>query len=297
MKIMLFIAIFTIAGCAVTTSSPAQDPVLYQSIDWVTDGVFTQGIEGPAVAADGSLYVVNYQQEGTIGRVSSRKKVEQFIRLPNNSIGNGIGFDQQGNMYIADYINHNILMIKTENVAATSTNKVEVYAHSPLMNQPNDIAISNSGIIFASDPNWAQNDGQIWRIGVDRRVVLLESGMGTTNGIALSPNNKVLYVNESVQRNIWQYQLDNEGNVSNKKLLINFTDHGLDGMRTDQQGNLYIARYAKGVIAVVSPQGILLREIKLKGRFPTNVAFGGNNGKHVFVTMQKRGAIESFFIE
>jgi gluconolactonase len=51
------------------------------------------------------------------------------------------------------------------------------------------------------------------------------------------------------------------------------------------------------VIAIVSPQGILLREVELTGRFPTNVAFGGNNGKQVFVTMQKRGAIESFLIE
>ena len=121
--------------------------------------------------------------------------------------------------------------------------------------------------------------------------------MGTTNGIAVSPDNRVLYVNESVQRNVWQYQLDNDGNLSNKKLLINFTDFGLDGMRTDPQGNLYIARYGKGVIAVVSPQGKLLREVELKGRFPTNLAFGGNNGDQVFVTMQKRGAIETFFIK
>jgi sugar lactone lactonase YvrE len=274
-----------------------KDKVLYQSIDWVTDGVFTQGIEGPAVATDGNLYVVNYQQDGTIGRVTDKNKVEQFVRLPNNSIGNGIRFDKQGNMYIADYINHNILTINTEKLGDTLANKVHVYAHSPLMNQPNDIAITHNGIIFASDPNWAASDGNLWRIGNDRHVTLLESGMGTTNGIAVSPNNKFLYVNESLQRNVWRYELDKEGNLSNKKLLINFTDHGLDGMRTDQQGNLYIARYGKGVIAVISPEGILLREVELKGRFPTNVAFGGNNGKQVFVTMQKRGAIESFLIE
>jgi sugar lactone lactonase YvrE len=108
------------------------------------------------------------------------------------------------------------------------------------MNQPNDIAITDDGIIFASNPNWAAGEGNLWRIGKDRRVILLESAMGTTNGIAVSPDNRMLYVNESVQRNVWQYQLDNDGNLSNKKLLINFTAFGLDGMRTDLQGNLYI---------------------------------------------------------
>ena len=76
------------------------------SIDWVTDGVFTKGIEGPAVAVDGSLYVVNYQEQGTIGRVTAKNTVERFLTLANGSIGNGIRFDSDGNMYIADYVNH-----------------------------------------------------------------------------------------------------------------------------------------------------------------------------------------------
>lgn len=285
------------AGCAATKTPRIEDQVLYQSIDWVTDDVFTQGVEGPAVAEDGSLYAVNYAQNGTIGRVLGQNKAQHFIRLPNDSIGNGIRFDKQGNMYIADYVNHNILLVKFDKSKGTLSKEVNVYAHSPLMNQPNDIAITDQGILFASDPNWAKGTGNLWRIGQDRQVILLESDMGTTNGIAVSPDNSFLYVNESVQRNVWQYQLDSEGNISDKKLLINFTDFGLDGMRTDQQGNLYIARYGKGVIAVVSAQGKLLREIELKGQFPTNIAFGGDNKKQVFVTMQKRGAIESFMIE
>lgn len=99
-------------------------------------------------------------------------------------------------------------------------------------------------------------------------------------------------MNESVQRKVWRYELDEQGNISNKQLFISFTDFGLDGMRTDNQGNLYIARYGAGVVAVVSPQGKLIKEIKLKGKYPTNVAFGGEEGKRLFITMQKRGAIE-----
>jgi sugar lactone lactonase YvrE len=296
-KMIALFSLVSLFGCEIYITKPSDDTGFYQSIDWVTDGVFTKGIEGPAVAQDGTLYVVNYQKNGTIGRVSAKNEVSQFIQLPNNSIGNGLRFDKQGNMYIADYVNHNILIVESEKLDLAVHNTVAVYAHSPLMNQPNDIAINDAGIIFASDPNWAKGNGNIWRIGKDRQVTLLESGMGTTNGIEVSPDNLYLYVNESVQRNVWQYQLDKSGNLSNKKLFIHFTDHGLDGMRTDQLGNLYIARYGKGVIAIISPQGELLREVVLKGDFPTNVAFGGENGKRVFVTMQKRGAIESFLIE
>jgi sugar lactone lactonase YvrE len=296
-KLIFLISSLSLIGCTHNTIQPQESAVLYQSMDWVSDGVFTQGIEGPAVAKDGTLYAVNYREQGTIGRVSGKGQVSQFIALPKNSIGNGIRFDKQGNMYIADYVNHNILMVDAAKFDDPSDKETTVYAHSPLMNQPNDLAINDQGVIFASDPNWEKGNGNLWRIGKDRQVTLLESDMGTTNGIEVSPNNQFLYVNESVQRNIWQYQLDIAGNISHKTLLINFSDHGLDGMRTDQQGNLYIARYGKGVIAVVSPQGTLLREVKLTGSFPTNIAFGGDNGKQVFVTMQKRGAIESFFIE
>ena len=113
-------------------------------------------------------------------------------------------------------------------------------------------------------------------------------------GIEVSPDGRRLYVNESVQRRVWAYDIDAGGGVSGKRLLIAFDDHGLDGMRTDERGNLYIARYGAGTVAIVSPQGTLLREVALAGRKPTNLAFGGRDGRSVFVTLQDRGAIETF---
>ena len=260
-----------------------------QTQDFVGDKVFTQGIEGPAVDAQGLLYVVNFGQEGTIGRVAADGKAELYITLPKGSTGNGIRFDQQGFMYVADYTGHNLLKVDPK------TQVVSVYAHEPRMSQPNDIAISRAGLIFASDPNWKASSGRIWLIDRKGKVSLLEDNMGTTNGIEVSSDERHLYVNESVQRNVWQYDLDPQtGAISNKKLLLQFADFGMDGMRCDAQGNLYIARYDAGEVAVASPQGKLLKTIKLKGQKPTNVAFGGEDGKRVFVTLQDRGAVETF---
>ena len=77
------------------------------------------------------------------------------------------------------------------------TREIRVHAHEPTMNQPNDLAIGANDILYASDPNWAASTGQIWRVDTDGTVTLLETDMGTTNGIEVSPDEKVLYVNES----------------------------------------------------------------------------------------------------
>ena len=262
---------------------------LAQTTDYVADNVFTQGVEGPAVDAQGNLYAVNFAEEGAIGIIDKKDNAQLFVKLPQGSTGNGIRFDRQGFMYVADYSGHNVLKIDPK------TKAISVHAHSDKMNQPNDIAIAKSGVIYASDPKWADNTGNLWRIATDGTVSLLEAGMGTNNGVEISTDEKHLYVNESVQRKVWKYDLDkNTGDVKNKRLLIEFPDHGLDGMRCDVDGNLYIARYAAGEVTVVSQHGTVIERIKSKGQKPTNVAFGGADGKTVYVTMQDRGAIETF---
>ena len=118
-------------------------------------------------------------------------------------------------------------------------------------NQPNDICINKKDQIFASDPNWKESTGKLWRIDKGGKAVLLTDQMGTTNGIALSPKENILYVNESVQRKIWTFDVDAKGNISNKRLFAEFPDFGFDGMKCDAEGNLYVTRYGKGAIAVL----------------------------------------------
>ncbi|MEP6907414.1 MAG: SMP-30/gluconolactonase/LRE family protein [Pseudoxanthomonas sp.] len=268
---------------------------MYIARDYVADGVFTPGIEGPATGPDGLLYVVNFGSEGTIGRVYPQADgsghAELFVTLPQGSVGNGIRFGHDGMMYVADHQGHGVLKVDPRNGEVTQ------HAQQSAMSQPNDIAITQDDVLYATDPNWTSNSGQLWRIDRDGSTHLLETGMGTTNGIEVSPDGKHLYVNESVQRSVWQYTLQANGSIGDKQLLIQFAEHGLDGMRCDDQGNLYIARHGAGVVAIVSPEGTLLREVALKGTKPSNVAFGGPDGRSVYVTLQDRGAIETFRAE
>lgn len=260
------------------------------SRDLLPEGSFPQGMEGPAVDRLGNLYAVNYQKKGTIGKVSFAGKVSLFVTLPEGSTGNGIRFDRKGNMFVADYTAHNILKINRK------TKEIEVFAHEPAMNQPNDLTISRkTDIIYASDPNWKDSTGNIWMIKPDGKVVNLERNIGTTNGIEVAPNGKYLYVNESIQRKIWRYDIAKDGSISNKTLFYSFQDFGMDGMRCDSYGNLFVTRHGKGTVVKLSPKGKLVKEYILKGKLATNLTFSEDESI-IYVTVADRGCFETIYL-
>ena len=225
----------------------------------LTHGDFTTGIEGPACDRDGNIYCVSFRDKRGIARVTPDGTAELFLSVPEKSAGNGIRFDKAGTMYIADYTDHNILRVDM------ATRSVSVFAHNDTMNQPNDIAIAANGTLYASDPSWAKSTGQLWRITKEGKTIREAADMGTTNGIEVSPRGKTLYVNESVQRNIWAFEIATDGSLRNKRLFKKFDDFGFDGMRCDIDGNLYATRHGKGTVVKISPKGEVLKEIDVLG--------------------------------
>ena len=284
-KLLLFISVLIVAGSLYSCSGTKK---LFVAEDLTAENLFSVNIEGPAFDKNGQLYVVNYLHDGTIGKVAPDGTCSMFIELPEGSIANCIQFDSKGNMFLPDFTGHNILHVDM------LTEKVSVFCHEPGMYSPNDLCMNRNGQLFASDPDWKREIGQLWRIDTDGKPVLLETGMGTTNGIELSPDEKTLYLNESVQLNVWKYDVDEKGNISNKQLFYKFDDFGLDGMKCDKNGNLYITRWGKGTIVVLSPEGKFIREIPLKGKKCSNLVFGGEKGKTIFVTLQDRKGMEKF---
>jgi sugar lactone lactonase YvrE len=268
--------------------SPAADKEkLFVATPLTEENSFTAGIEGPACDAKGNVYAVNFARQQTIGKVTPEGKGEVWVTLPGKSTGNGIVFDREGMMYVADYVGHNVLRIDP------ATRKVTVFAHEPRMHQPNDLAIAPDGTLYASDPDWGKGTGQVWRVTAGKATRVAEK-MGTTNGIEVSPDGQTLYVNESVQRNVWAFAIGKDGSLSGKRLVKRFDDHGFDGMRSDVDGNLYITRYGKGTVAVLSPAGKVLREIDVLGKSPSNLCFGGPDGRTVYVTEVTRRRLVQF---
>ncbi|MEP6566354.1 MAG: SMP-30/gluconolactonase/LRE family protein [Mesorhizobium sp.] len=286
-----------IATLVLGLTSATAEEALFSSNRLTPKGEYTTGIEGPAVDAAGNLFVVNFHQKGTVGRLRpGAAKSELFAKFPAGSIGNGIRFSRDGRMFVADYRKHNVLVLEAGQTAT------RVYFHSSDFNQPNDLAISADGTLYASDPSFSHGSGQIWRI--ERKpdgtgsgaVMLCDRKMGTTNGVDLSPDGKTLYVSESKSRQLWAYELDGS-RLKSPRLVKTFDSGELDGLRTDLDGKIFVTRPTKGTVAVLSPDGNLVREIKLSATNPTNLTFGGPDGKTVYVTQADGGYIESFRVD
>lgn len=286
-----------LATLAIAFDSAAEELALFESRQLTPFGEYTPGIEGPAVDAGGTLYVVNFQRQGTIGKLSpGAARSELFAALPNGSIGNGIRFDRDGRMYVADFKKHNVFVFEHGQTVP------RVYFHSNHFNQPNDLAVAADGTLYASDPSFPRRTGQIWRItrgpnGTGRgEVMSSERRMGVTNGLDLSSDGATLYVSKSNAREVWAYQLDG-AKLTAPRLVKKFEAFELDGLRTDLDGRIFVTRPLNGTVAVLAPDGTLVRDIPLRGKEPTNLTFGGPDGKTVFVTQRQGRFIEAFRVD
>jgi sugar lactone lactonase YvrE len=267
------------------------DERLFVATPLTAEGQFTAGIEGPACDRQGNIFAVNFEKQQTIGKVTPGGLGEVFVTLPADSTGNGIIFSPEGTMFVADYVGHNVLRIKP------GPPQIEIFVHEPRMNQPNDLAIGADGTLWASDPDWNNGTGQIWRIDTRGKASRVAENMGTTNGIEVSPDGKTLYVNESQQRNIWAFSITRSGGLADKRRVKRFADHGFDGMRCDIDGNLYVTRYGKGTVVKLSPAGDELREIDVLGPRPSNICFGGPDGCTAYVTEVEHTRLVQFRVD
>jgi len=281
-------SLLTLAFLAVTLLPARAAEPAYVAHPFTAERGFTKGIEGPGCDRAGNVYAVNFQHEHTIGRVRPSGQAELYVTLPRKSTGNGIRFRRNGEMLVADYTGHNILSIDPK------TRAITVFAHDDAMNQPNDLALAPDGTIYCSDPNWQNSTGQLWRIDRRGATHLEAKGLGTTNGIDVSPDGHTLYVNESRRRLVWAYHLHADGSLGRARLIKQFDDFGLDGMRCDVAGNLYVTRQEKGTVVKLSPAGKVLAEIDVLGKKPSNICFGGPDGRTAYVTEVQHRRLVSF---
>ncbi len=273
----------------------AQVPGLFVSARITPVNAFTRGIEGPAADAGGNVFAVNLQPGGTIGKLAAGAATpELFAAMPPGSKVSGIRFGNLGEMYVADHKGHNIL------VFAAGSSTAKVYFHSDSFHQPNDLAIAPDGTLYASDPKFSSGgSGRIWKVtratdgSVSGVMMTSKRAMGTTNGLDVSADGRTLYVGEATASELWAYDIDGE-ELKNERLLKKFVGGELDGLRLDADGRIFVTRNGKGKVAVIAPDGTLVRQIATLGANPSNLTFGGPDGKTVYVTQVQGGFIEAF---
>ncbi|QDK37013.1 SMP-30/gluconolactonase/LRE family protein [Bdellovibrio sp. NC01] len=289
-----FIALITSAQADVSVSTPRAPTVspsasINEAKVLTGNGLFTKGIEGPAVDADGNLYVVNFAKSGTIGVVKAgSNKPELFTTLPDGGVSNSIRFNAKKEMLVADRIKHQLLKIDLQSKA------IVVVATNKDFNQPNDFTVSRSGDIYFSDPSWSsKKKGNIWLLTTDGKFSIVGQDLKAVNGIELSPDESKLYFTESISGALYSFDLKDH-KLTNKKLVYQFKKDTVDGIKVDMSGAIYAVRIGEGKVDRISPDGKLLSTIQLHGKEPTNLTFGGKDGKTLFITIRDHGNIEAF---
>ncbi|MGW5744656.1 SMP-30/gluconolactonase/LRE family protein [Amycolatopsis sp. NPDC003861] len=214
---------------------------------------------------------------------------ETFIA---DSGSNGLAISADGTRVLA--ATHDNRTVSAYNLADRSRTTVAAGAPGHAFNSPNDLTTGQDGTTYFSDPNYQRGnraDEQGGRTGVfrvrDGVVSLVDDTLPQPNGVVLSPDGKTLYVGATGADTIVKYPVFPDGSTGNRTTFA--TMRTPDGATIDCAGNLYWASFDEGLVHVFSPSGAPLGTISA-GRNTTNAAFGGPDGKTLYLTSGVSGA-------
>ncbi len=230
------------------------------------------------------------------------RQVGEF-RVPSNN-SNGLARDTAGRLLACEHLTRRVTRTEYD---GRITVLADSYDGKPL-NSPNDITTDSDGNIWFTDPafgisgDWegkpaaAELPHGVYRIdAVTGRVEMVVNDLQGSNGLAFSPDHRVLYVIESrarPHRLIWAWDVE-AGKLTNRRLAVNADGHGaLDGMAVDALGNLWCGFGSSGEpgadsaaldgVRVYSPQGRAIAHVHLPERC-ANLCFGGAKMNRLFM--------------
>lgn len=282
--------------------------------------------EGPIWLPNGDVLVVEIER-GTLTRVSpdgTKTVVGDCKGGPNGAamgpdgkvyICNNGGFiwaEQDGMLFPGnqppDYIGGRI---QTVDLNTGEVKSLYTEFEGVGLRGPNDIVFDKNGGFYFTDLGKGRPEsvdrGAIYYGKPDGSPLVKVVGpLDHPNGISLSPDDKTLYVCETITGRVWEWTLESPGVVSQAGAMFAAPGGGrltvsmpgyqlLDSMTVDSEGNLCLATLITGCVTVVSPKGEILRQVKPPKEDPlvTNVCFGGADLKTAFITVSANGELWS----
>jgi sugar lactone lactonase YvrE len=167
-----------------------------------------------------------------------------------------------------------------------------VESDRPATNRLNDGKCDRAGRFWCASVNTDRRtpSGALWRL-TRSDPALMQDGLTVGNGIAWSPDDRLMYVADTFAETVWQYDFDiAAGEIANRRRFIS-TAHiqgFVDGATVDSDGCYWAALFRGGAIAQFDPDGRLIRHIGLPVSNPTMCAFGGANLDVLYVTSASR---------
>jgi len=239
--------------------------------------------EGPAFAADGTLYFVNWLTS-SINRLLPNGAVEEFVNT--GGIPAGLAFHPDGSLYCADEGEqiHGVLKISPAGEIRVFVNS---YEGRPL-NGANDLVFDQNGVLYFSDPwgtSLAKPHGGFYRAFPDGRLEQLATGLAFPNGVAVDPDGSAVYLAETPRKHVLRFAIRADGSLDQPVAFAHLEGGGgPDGMAFDAEGNLYVAHYGGARVDIFDRQGRQVDRIPVPGKSVTNVAFGGPNYDDLVIT-------------
>lgn len=284
-----------IIKASIWSSMPDEFRVANTSPEWASankPGKKIDGfLEGPSFDRAGNLWVTDIPY-GRIFKISPDRQwtlVTQYDGWPN-----GLAIHRDGRIFIADY-KQGILVLDPE------TGKVEpvvYHRHSEHFRGCNDLTFDSQGTLYFTDQGQSgmhMPNGRVYRYNPEttKLHLLIDTGE-SPNGLVLNKAEDVLYVAMTRGNTIWRLPLMADGTVSKVGVFMHLSGglSGPDGMALDEDGGIWIAHAGNGCVWGFSPMGEPhWRIVSEAGVTTTNIAFGGESGREMFITASDTGHI------
>jgi gluconolactonase len=238
------------------------------------------------------------------------KRIVRWRRLPEGpelttyarGTSNGLTLDRQGRVLAAEHDGRRVSRVADD---GTRTVLAEQFQGKRL-NSPNDIVVKSDGSIYFTDPPYAVQPSTpgvprpagwwtkpipgkeqpchgVYRIAPDGTLDLMVDDFALPNGLAFSPDESVLYIDDSAHKHIRAFTVRADGALTGSRILLDMAseDPGVpDGLKVDQQGNVFCT--GPGGLWICRPDGALLGRVVLP-ELPANLAWG-EDGSVLFLT-------------
>lgn len=204
----------------------------------------------------------------------------------DNNGAEGLTYDSQGRLYICEPLMRRLVRLDRKAKLETLADNFE----GRKFNAPNDVIVRRDGQIYFTDPAFASaidtrelDFNGVYRVTPKGEVDAIAKWKTRPNGIALSPDGKILYVGDSDRHAIVAFDLDGRGGAGNPRDVITKIEGVPNGIRTDVTGRLYVG--AQG-LDIYSPAGKLIQRL-LASEVITNCAFGDNDFETLYASGRK----------
>lgn len=214
-------------------------------------------------------------------------EVTTFRHPSGNS--NGLTLDRNGRLVACEHSTRRVTRTETDGTISIVAERYQ----GKRLNSPNDVVVRSDGSVYFTDPSYGlgippkwkeQPHCGVYRASPDGSLTLVAGDFNMPNGLAFSPDESILYINDSAERHIRSFSVSPEGNLSNGRVFTDMkgTTPGVpDGMKVDQQGNVYCT--GPGGIWIMDQTGKCLGKI-LMPESPANFNWGDADWRTLYIT-------------